>query len=146
VGWCIEEQSDPSIHNCSTFYVLGFGLHFSRSGSFAHSNLLGQGHLHIPISSVRVICTFQSPRSWGHLLAKWPTSPRLKHVVVALADVEPSLGLGAAFFIAFIFCAWAKSLWVLLFLFLNEGLISIDSISRLISCICSRICCTVRRS
>jgi hypothetical protein len=40
----------------------------------------------------------------GHPLAKWPTSPQLKHIVVALVDVEPSLWLGAAFSIALIFC------------------------------------------
>jgi hypothetical protein len=82
----------------------------------------------------------------GHWLAKWPTYPQLKHVVVALAIVEPSLWLGAAFLAALIFCVGPKSSWVLLFLFLDGGLASIDCNSWLTSCICARICYMVRRS
>jgi hypothetical protein len=62
-------------------------------------------------------------------LAKWPTSQQIKHIVVALADVEPSLWLGGAFSIILIFCALPTVSWVLLFLFLEEGLTFIDCIS-----------------
>jgi hypothetical protein len=82
----------------------------------------------------------------GHQLAKWPTCPQLKHVVVTLADVEPSLWLGVAFLVMLISCALPESSWVLLFLFLDEGLTSIDYISWLTSCIWTRICRIVWRS
>jgi hypothetical protein len=38
VGWGNEEQSDPSIHNCTTSCPLDFGLHSGRSRSFAYSD------------------------------------------------------------------------------------------------------------
>jgi hypothetical protein len=49
-------------------------------------------------------------------------------------------------FIAFIFYAWPTSSWVLLFLFFNEDLTSMDCINWLTSCICTRICCMTWRS
>jgi hypothetical protein len=51
--------------------------------------------------------------------------------------------LGAAFSVALIFYALSESFWVSLFLFLDEGISSIDCISWLMSYICTRICCMV---
>ncbi len=36
VGCGIEEQSDPSVHNCSTSCAMGPGLRYRQSGSLEH--------------------------------------------------------------------------------------------------------------
>jgi hypothetical protein len=51
--------------------------------------------------------------------------------------------IGCCLSVALIFDVGPTSSWVLLFLFTDEGLASIDCISWLTSCICTRICCMV---
>jgi hypothetical protein len=41
VGCGIEEQSETSVHNCSTSCPLGFGLQSRQLGCFEHFDLLG---------------------------------------------------------------------------------------------------------
>jgi hypothetical protein len=46
MGYDIEEQSDPSVHNCSPSCPLGFGLQPSRSRCFELFDLLGLGGIY----------------------------------------------------------------------------------------------------
>jgi hypothetical protein len=71
-------------------------------------------HIRRGLRSIGVRCRSRTLTSIGASIGKWPTCPQLKHAVVALANVEPSLWLGAAFLVVLIFCALPESSWVLL--------------------------------
>jgi hypothetical protein len=38
MGWGMNWQNDPSVHNCIISCVMGPGLRYGQSGSFEHSD------------------------------------------------------------------------------------------------------------